>query len=53
MGCIILKGSQISNNTVVGAGTIVTKKYEEPNCILAGNPAKIVKRNIDWDRKLL
>lgn len=53
MGCIILKGSKIPNNTVIGAGAVVTKKYEEPNCILAGNPAKLVKRDIDWDRKFL
>jgi len=33
--------------------SVVTKPFEESNIILAGNPAKIVKRNINWDRRLI
>lgn len=53
MGAIILKGVEIEDNTVVAAGSVCTKKIEEENIILAGNPAKIVKRNINWDRRFL
>lgn len=47
----ILKGTKISDNSVVGAGSLVNKKFDEPNVILAGNPAKIIKTNINWDRR--
>ena len=48
---VILKGSTIPNNSIVGSCSIVCKKFEEENVILAGVPAKIVKRNIKWTRK--
>ena len=44
----ILKGSYISKGSVVGINSLVTKKYEEKNLIIVGNPARIVKRNIEW-----
>jgi len=47
--CTILKGSQIPNNCVVGACSLVNKKFTEENVIIAGSPAKIIKRNCDWD----
>ena len=34
-------------------GSIVTKVFNEPNIILAGIPAKIVKRGINWDRRCI
>lgn len=45
---IILKGVVLSDYTIVGTGALVTKKYDESNIILGGNPAKIIKRNISW-----
>ena len=47
----ILKGSVISNNSVVGANSLVNKKFIEENCIIAGIPAKVVKQEINWDRR--
>ena len=43
MGAVILKGVTIGENSVVAAGAIVTKSVP-PNVVVAGNPAKIVKR---------
>lgn len=47
-----LKGSKISPDSVVGSHAIVTKKFEQSNCVIAGFPAKVVKENIKWDRKM-
>ena len=48
--CTILKSALIPNNSIIGVGSIVTKKYKQENIILAGNPAKIIKENINWSR---
>ena len=45
------KNTKISDNSVVGWGSIVTKKFNQTNVVIAGNPAKIVKENINWDRR--
>jgi len=47
-----LKGSKISADSVVGSHAVVTKKFEQPNCVIAGFPAKIAKENIKWDRRI-
>lgn len=43
---IILKGVVIGNNSIVGAGSVVTKDVP-PSTIVAGNPAKIIKKNVE------
>lgn len=53
MQSVILKGTRIQSNTVVAAAAVCSKEYEESHCILAGNPARIVKRDVNWDRKYL
>ena len=42
----ICKGVTIGDNSVVAACSVVTKDVP-PNCIVAGNPAKVVKTDID------
>lgn len=44
----ILKGAAIAHSCVVGASAVVTKRFEESNCIVAGSPAIVVRRDIDW-----
>lgn len=39
---IVLKGSQIGDNCIIGAGSVVHGTFPD-NCIIKGNPAKIVK----------
>ena len=41
-GATILPGVTIGDNAIVGASSVVTKNVE-PNCIVAGNPAKLIK----------
>lgn len=43
MNSVILPGVTLGDNTVVGAGAVVSKSYPEGNCIIAGNPAKIIR----------
>ena len=45
----ILKGVSIADNAIIGSGAIVSRTVGETNVIVAGNPAKVVKRNIDWN----
>ncbi len=45
-----LKGVEIADNSVIGAGSLVTKRFLETNIIVAGNPAKIIKTSINWRR---
>lgn len=42
---IIMCGIVIGDNVVVGSGSVVTKDIPS-NCIAAGNPARILKENI-------
>lgn len=47
--CYVLKGVYLPDWTIVAAGAIVTKSFEETNCIVGGAPAKILKRDVLWD----
>lgn len=47
------KNVRIADNSIVGWGSIVTKRFDEPNVIIAGIPAKIVKHGVNWDRKCI
>ncbi|GGH65086.1 acyltransferase [Rothia aerolata] len=46
---ILFGGSSIGEGSVVGARSVVTKDFPN-NCIIAGTPASIVRRNIAWER---
>jgi acetyltransferase-like isoleucine patch superfamily enzyme len=42
---IVMPGVHIGDGTIIGAGSVVTKDIPS-NCIAAGNPAKVIKDNI-------
>jgi maltose O-acetyltransferase len=42
-GVIVLAGDSIGENTVVGAGAVVTKDLPK-DAIAVGNPARVVRR---------
>jgi len=50
MRAIILKGVTIGDNSIVAAGSIVTKDVKA-NTIVSGNPAKQIKENVYWTRE--
>lgn len=41
MNAILLKGAAIGENTIIGAGSVVTGPIP-PNCVAAGNPARVI-----------
>ncbi len=53
MRSMIFKNTVIYDNCVVGAGSFCNKDYEKESCLIAGNPAKIVKENVNWSRDRL
>ena len=44
MGAVILPGVVLGDFTIVGAGTIVTKSFTDGYCVIAGNPARVIKQ---------
>ena len=46
----VLKGSVIPNESIVGNSSVVSGKFTAPNGVYAGNPAKLVKTGITWNR---
>ena len=42
-GCTILANITIGENALVGAGSVVTKDVP-PNTIVAGNPARVLRK---------
>lgn len=47
--CTLLKGTEIPNNTVVAAGTLLTSAFSGKNQIVGGNPPTILKNNVRWE----
>lgn len=45
----ILKGVTIGDNSVIGANTLVNKDVP-PNCLAVGNPMRIIREGIDWEK---
>ncbi|KAF4556064.1 Acetyltransferase-like protein 5 [Elsinoe fawcettii] len=43
IGATILPGCKIGDGSIVGAGSVITKDVPE-HCVVAGNPARIIKR---------
>lgn len=44
MNATVLAGVVLGPNTIVGAGAVVTKSFPEGFCVIAGNPARIIKK---------
>ena len=48
MHASILKNSMIPDGAIVGAYSVVAGRFDEKNTVIAGNPAKVVKHDIEW-----
>jgi carbonic anhydrase/acetyltransferase-like protein (isoleucine patch superfamily) len=50
---LIMKGSVIAKRSIVGSRALVAGNFTEENVVIAGVPAKIVKRNCGWSRSYI
>lgn len=46
----ILKGSVINDDSIVAYRSLVTRKIEDTNALIVGNPAKVIQTGITWGR---
>jgi len=44
---LVLKGVTLGNGSIVAAGAVVTSDVP-PRCLVAGNPARVVREGVDW-----
>jgi acetyltransferase-like isoleucine patch superfamily enzyme len=44
MGAVVLPGVSLGDFTIVGAGAVVTASFPEGYCVVAGNPARVIKQ---------
>lgn len=49
-GSTITKNAYLPDNTIVGASSVVCKKFKDKYTVIAGNPAKVVKEGIRFER---
>lgn len=47
-GALILPGARIPSGTVVAAGAVVCRDVDEAASLVAGVPARVVRRNVSW-----
>lgn len=45
----IYKGTIIPNGTVIAANSVVRGVFTEENTLIAGSPAKVIKRDVKWE----
>ena len=47
---MVLKNGSVSSDSVVGTRSLITKPFSESHIVIAGFPAKVIRKNIDWSR---
>lgn len=46
-GVTVLKGTEIADGCIVGAGSVVAHRYLTPYTVIAGNPGKEIKHDVE------
>jgi len=44
----LLKGTRIADRCVVAAGAVVASTFSTPGCLIAGNPARVIREQVTW-----
>ena len=47
--CILLKGTNVPDNSVVAAGSVMKSSFEGENLVIGGNPPSVLKREVRWE----
>jgi acetyltransferase-like isoleucine patch superfamily enzyme len=47
-GVKIYKGTHIADGCVVASDSVVKGIYDKTNCLIGGNPSRVLKENISW-----
>lgn len=47
--CTLLKGTEIPNNAIVAAGTLLTSAFSGENQVIGGNPPAFLKSDVRWE----
>jgi len=47
--CVLLKGAEVPDNTVLAAGTLLKTAFVGKNQVIGGNPPTILKRDVRWE----
>ena len=47
--CVLLKGAEVPDNTVVAAGTLLTSSFSGEHQVIGGNPPTVLKPDIRWE----
>lgn len=45
---LVFKGTNLGADSIIAGGAVVTGKSFPSNCIIGGNPAKVIKENVNW-----
>lgn len=45
---IVLKGSEIADGCVVGAGAVINRRYEEKATLIGGVPGRVLRHGVAW-----
>jgi acetyltransferase-like isoleucine patch superfamily enzyme len=48
---LFLKNTEIKSDSIIAAGSLVTKSFDNENILIAGSPAKVVRTGVNWDRR--
>ena len=53
VGCrsVVLKGVSVADDTVIAAGSLISKPIQDKNCVVGGrgNGAKVILKNVRWE----
>lgn len=46
--CLIAPGVKLGDINLIGLGSVLTKDFLESHQVILGNPARVIKKDIDW-----
>ena len=47
--CVLLKGAEVPNNTVLAAGTLLKTTFAGEHQVIGGNPPSVLKHDVSWE----